>query len=224
MEPSDFSNQDTAYWGRKWDYFWCRDMQRNPQYWVFQEDCPPGYCFMDKESIDGKTVLEIGCGVGMRACEVALLSKKYYGIDISRLALTIAETVCPKKTEFRLIQTPQDIWNLTGVLWQSVDTVFAKDVFIHLGKQRIVEYLKFAKEILRPGGILYADFFYMTSEDRLKQMSVIPTDKSEADGAVFLYQKWELNVMLNGFEILSWDETDEKSPRGPRLVLKARKQ
>ena len=179
---------------------------------------------MDKESIDGKTVLEIGCGVGMRACEVALLSKKYYGIDISRLALTIAETVCPKKTEFRLIQTPQDIWNLTGVLWQSVDTVFAKDVFIHLGKQRIVEYLKFAKEILRPGGILYADFFYMTSEDRLKQMSVIPTDKSEADGAVFLYQKWELNVMLNGFEILSWDETDEKSPRGPRLVLKARKQ
>ena len=224
MEPSDFSNQDTAYWGRKWDFFWCRDMQRNPQYWVFQEDCTPGYCFMDKTSIDGKTILEIGCGIGMRACEVATLSKKYYGIDISRLALMIAETVCPKKTEFRLIQSDRERDRLQNELKGSVDTVFAKDVFIHLGKQRIVEYLRFAKKILKPGGTLYADFFYMTDAELLKRISVIPTDKSEADGAVFLYQKYELNLMLDGFEILSWDETNEKSPRGPRLVLKARRQ
>ncbi|BCS31507.1 hypothetical protein TBR22_A07080 [Luteitalea sp. TBR-22] len=106
-------------------------------------------------------VLEIGCGVGRIAPEVAPLVKTWIGTDISANMLGHAKRRLATLPNVRLVELA-DV-GLAEIPDASVDVVYCTVVFMHLYEWDRYKYVTEAHRVLKPGGRLYCDNIDITS-------------------------------------------------------------
>lgn len=95
-----------------------------------------------------KTVLEIGCSTGILSEKLSPAAKKYFGIDISDQAISIAKSKGLKNAMFYLADAhAMDLSN------ESIDVVLASGVLHHLDLKQVCNEII---RVLKPGGVLVA--------------------------------------------------------------------
>lgn len=106
-------------------------------------------------------VLEIGCGVGRIAPEIAPRVKAWIGTDISANMIGHATRRLAHLPNVRLVEL-SDV-GLGEIPAESVDVVYCTVVFMHLYEWDRYAYVAEAFRVLRPGGRLYCDNIDITS-------------------------------------------------------------
>jgi len=106
-------------------------------------------------------VLEIGCGVGRLAPEIAPRVTEWVGTDISSNMLGHARRRLEGLTNIRLVELA-DV-GLGEIADASIDVVYCTVVFMHLHEWDRYKYVAEAHRVLKPGGRLYCDNVDITS-------------------------------------------------------------
>jgi SAM-dependent methyltransferase len=97
----------------------------------------------------GASVLDIGCGAGVKSKYLSENGLKVVGMDFSEKLIEIAKREVPN-----INFIVGDIYELDS--YQSkFDAVFAQAVLLHIPKGKVMEVLEKFKNKLNPGGILY---------------------------------------------------------------------
>lgn len=115
--------------------------------------CPAEYLL-------GRSVVEIGCGCGFLGKQLGLVVERYLGLDYSELALAIARGASPSNCTYLM---PSDAERLTP-LAGSFDTLVAREFFIHQNLEQARIVMRTARRLLRPGGVICADFYRTNPE------------------------------------------------------------
>lgn len=97
----------------------------------------------------GATILDVGCGAGVKSRYLRDKGFKVTGVDFSEKLIEIAKRESPE-ISFNII----DIYKLDE-LDQTFDAVFAQASLLHISKNRIKEVLGKIKEKIHPNGFLY---------------------------------------------------------------------
>lgn len=97
-------------------------------------------------------VLDLGCGPGRLASRIAPQVTFYYGVDVHKELLNIAEE--HYKDYRNIIFINHDGESLPMFGNETIDYVYERLMFIHITKENIIKYLAEAERILKPGGIL----------------------------------------------------------------------
>jgi SAM-dependent methyltransferase len=106
-------------------------------------------------------VLEIGCGVGRLAPEIAPRVAQWVGTDISSNMLEHAQRRLSGLPNIRLVELA-DV-GLGEIADASIDVVYCTVVFMHLYEWDRYTYVAEALRVLKPGGRLYCDNIDITS-------------------------------------------------------------
>ena len=100
-----------------------------------------------------RVVLDIGCGIGRIAAELAPRVKEVHGIDVSGKMIETALRRCSALSNVRLMKSSgRDLRELTD---QSIDAALAVDTFPYLhqsGAPLVAKYFAEAARVLKPGG------------------------------------------------------------------------
>ncbi len=97
----------------------------------------------------GSSVLDVGCGDGVKSQYLAKHGFKVIGVDISETMIGIARREVPG-TDFRVM----DIRDLGG-LAETFDAIFAQASLLHIPKKEVSDVIQGFKQKLRTGGLLY---------------------------------------------------------------------
>lgn len=170
----------------------------------------------DSDNIVDKKIVELGCGPGQLGKQLGHLAVHYLGLDYSNLALYIARIVSPMSCEYINIGDKSSIAKFRN----SRDTVVTRHFYIHQNISNAIWVTRLAHFLLKPEGLLIADFYYPTQEDFEKNNpNFLPAKSSlqQHPSAVFYFSTDEINEVadLCGFKIV-----DEKidSARKRRFV------
>jgi SAM-dependent methyltransferase len=111
---------------------------------------------------EGSTVLELGCGPGTDAAELSA-GRRYVGIDLSSVQLSIAQQRVPHATFV--------VGDITSMAFRpgSIDGVVAFYVFMHVPQEELGPTFKRTFEWLRPGGWLMLSLSTIEAEDRVEE-------------------------------------------------------
>ncbi|MDJ0734365.1 MAG: methyltransferase domain-containing protein [Nostocaceae cyanobacterium] len=132
------------------------------------EELPALRIWIPGKDLAGKRVLEIGCGPGFLGKQIGLIAKKYVGIDYSNLALSIAKLVSPANCDYLHISDRKKIVDYVD----SIDTMVGRFFFIHQNFSNSIWVLKLVHLLLKPGGVISADFYKATPD--IQQGVVFP--------------------------------------------------
>lgn len=102
-----------------------------------------------------KNLLEIGCGPGFLAKQLAKVAASYVGIDYSRLALHIARLTSPSNCSYYHLSELDHILQHAN----TIDSMVGRNFFIHQNYRNLIWLLKLASVLLKPGGLISADFY-----------------------------------------------------------------
>jgi len=147
--------------------------------------------------LENKSVLEIGCGIGMMAPDLVRLGGKYSGIDISNVALEKAREKCPSGT---FICNNAIDYNLNT----KFDIVFCTDVLVHLVKdENWRQAIRSMKNHLKDGGVIIIK--EDIGDDRICPTShVVSRSRSEyVDASANLGLTFEVFDSVPGFYCLT---------------------
>lgn len=197
--------------GNTWDRYWARWIIKYGHTLKFQDVTKTDCADIPPDFVIGKDVMEVGCGIGIIPVGLAHVTNSFFGFDISPLAIMIAQTLCPKNAEFHTIQTDAGILNIATSKFECFDTVLVRHVFIHIGAERVLKMLGLAKKVLKPGGIIYANFFKRGTR-QYGEGEIRKPDTIETSGAVIEYKEDDIKSMYkdHGFEIVEFAGDVEK--------------
>lgn len=102
-----------------------------------------------EELPQGATILDVGCGAGIKSRFLSERGFKVTGIDFSEKMIEIARRESPE-IPFDVV----DVYELDSYP-KSFDAVFAQAVLLHIPKNRVREVLLKLKEKINPNGRLY---------------------------------------------------------------------
>ena len=151
------------------------------------------YC--DRDALEDKVVMEMGCGCGGLAKQVARYTRTYLGTDYSTLALMVARLVSPA------ICTYTHVGDRQGLHWffGQIDTVVSRRFWIHHNMLQAGRNLDFLALFLKPGGRLYADFYW--PNPAVEQFIVRSPDEPLSKrwpSATFHYQPEDVSRLIAG--------------------------
>jgi len=128
----------------------------------------------------GMIVLEIGCGVGRDAFQlIDILNADggYIGIDVTRDSILWAKrNITPKHPNFVFLHLDaySELYNPFGrypathfilpVPTASIDRIVLTSVFTHMLDDEVLHYMREFARILKPDGLVYANFFLISDE------------------------------------------------------------
>lgn len=127
--------------------------------------------------VDGKNVLEIGCGSGRNALALTSYDIRYRGFDIHRpYVIWCAEHISPHFPHFQFDHA--DIYNgqynpsgkarseeyRFALADASFDLVILTSVFTHMLEAEVRHYVSEIARLLKPGGHVYATAFLLNEE------------------------------------------------------------
>ena len=127
------------------------------------------YC--DRDALEGKRVMELGCGCGNLAKQIARYVESYLGADYSTMALQIARLVSPPNCTYVHVSDREGLASFHG----QIDTVIGRYFWIHQNLRLARQNLEFLELFLKPGGRLYADFFW--PDPQVEQFVVLAPDQ-----------------------------------------------
>ena len=150
------------------------------------EDINKTFSKIDK---DNPSVLEIGCGTGRDASEIAKHTNSYLGVDISEGMLEVAKQENPD-LNFEVA----DIENFD--IPKDTDVIFAFASLIHLPKEELAKVLDKAHESLSEEGLIYLS---MKGADHYQEV-----EKTDQFGTrtYFHYSLEDLRQLVQKFEVL----------------------
>jgi len=164
------------------------------------QDLPPLRIWIPGSDLVNKRVLEIGCGPGFLGKQMGFVAKNYLGIDYSKLAISIARLVSPSNCNYLHISDRKGIVNYAN----SMDTMVGRFFFIHQNFTNSAWVLKLAHLLLKPGGVVSADF-YQANPD-IEQGVVFPAKHAlsqQYPSCAFEYSESEVQELATqcGFKI-----------------------
>jgi SAM-dependent methyltransferase len=112
---------------------------------------------------ENDVVLEIGCGVGRVAKQLAPRCRKWIGCDVSPNMLELARERLREFSNIELVETSGH--DLKPIVDLSVDLVYCTVVFMHLEQWDRYNLVQEAFRILRPGGKLFVDNANLCSDE-----------------------------------------------------------
>jgi len=171
-------------------------------------------------SIRDKNVLEFGCGCGNLGKLVACYARTYLGIDFSPLALSIARLVSPPNAVYLHPNQAEELDGFAG----TVDTLVSRFFWIHQNFATGRRVLKAVEPLLKPGAVLYFDFFWPNPGEAVgfwKTMDRVRSPDGPLDdepSAMYAYSEADVDRLLQGlpFRVLS---QQEYGPNQRRYVL-----
>jgi len=98
---------------------------------------------------EGGSVLDVGCGAGIKSRYLAEKGYKVIGIDFSEKMIEIAKRELPD-LNFEVV----DVYELDKYP-KTFDGIFAHAVLLHIPKNKVMDVLKKMKSRLNSGGLLY---------------------------------------------------------------------
>ena len=166
-----------------------------------------------------KRVFEIGCGPGVVGKQIGFIAKQYLGVDYSELALSIARLVSPNNCDYVHISHHNRLLDYAGTM----DTMISRFFFIHQNFDNALWLLKLANFLLKPRGIVSADFYQANPE--IPQGIIFPAKhplSKDYPSCGFEFTKTEIQEVAkeSGFEIVSMT----KDPLMQRLFVRFEKQ
>jgi SAM-dependent methyltransferase len=109
------------------------------------------------------TVLEIGCGIGRVAKQLAPRCRNWIGCDVSPNMLKLARERLREFSNVELFETSGH--DLKPIADLSVDVAYCTVVFMHLEPWDRFNLVKEAFRVLRPGGRVYVDNANLCSDE-----------------------------------------------------------
>lgn len=97
----------------------------------------------------GATVLDIGCGGGIKTNYIAKKGYKAEGVDLSDKMIELAKRDYPE-LQFAVL----DMYDIDQYQ-HSVDGIFVQAALLHIEKKRVLEVLQKMKDKLNPDGVIY---------------------------------------------------------------------
>lgn len=169
------------------------------------------------DAIVGSNVLEMGSGCGIVPKQIAPFCNRYLGLDYSTLALTIARATTP---EHCLFHHACD-WNALAAEAGRYDVMIAREFFIHQNAEGARSILRLARYLLKPNGVIYADFFHRTGKAGIVYNANDCVDTGNAS-AGFHFTGNDVGALAQecGFEIES--QQVEESEQRRFVALRAR--
>jgi SAM-dependent methyltransferase len=168
--------------------------------------------YADPEALEGKRLMEMGCGCGNLGKLIARYAESYLGTDYSTLALKIARLVSPPNCSYVHVADRAGLEPFFG----KIDTVIGRYFWIHQNLKLGRWNLEFLELFLAPGGRLYADFYW--PNPALEQGIVFTPDDplSRAyPSATFRYTREDVERLIAGrpFRILREEISAEMQRR-----------
>lgn len=160
----------------------------------------PLHLYADRDALAGCTVMELGCGCGNMGKLLGRYVDTYLGVDYSTMAQAIARLVSPDNCHYVHVADEAGLAEWRG----RIDTVVGRHFWIHQNRQLAKWNLEFLRPFLKPGGRLYADFFWR-DPDATHGKIFTPLDPlSKAyPSATFEYDEGAVEDLVDGtgFEI-----------------------
>lgn len=103
----------------------------------------------------GRDVFEMGCGPGILGRMASRFVQSYTGVDVSTFALSIARLTSPAQCRYLHLYDGEPLRTLVN----QFDTVYGRNFFIHHNYADSVWILRLLVDLVRPGGVILADFF-----------------------------------------------------------------
>jgi SAM-dependent methyltransferase len=143
------------------------------------------------EEIADKTVLEIGCGPGLMGRILGRLAERYWGLDFSPLAISIARLTSPESCRYATLSDAETLNSIAG----TIDTAVSRHFFIHQNMESAVWLMSLQRDLLKPGGVLIADFFgdQKNAKGSIRQAAA-PTDPARPS-AVYWYSDEDVHEL-----------------------------
>jgi trans-aconitate methyltransferase len=155
---------------------------------------------------ENPSVLEIGCGNGRDAAEIAKRTPNYLGIDISEKLIELAREKVPT-TKFEVADIE------TYIVPRNLDIVFAFASLIHVPKSNFQRILMQMLAALNPGGAVRLSMKW--------NAGYIETTKDDEFGTrtYYLYSQEDIAEMAVGFTILKSELSDLRRQKWLELLL-----
>jgi SAM-dependent methyltransferase len=126
---------------------WYKD--HNSDTW-WQEGTEKFLSFLPK----GASILDVGCGAGVKSRYLADKGFKVTGIDFAEKLIAIAKRESPPRKDNGITFEVIDIYDLP-TYEKTFEAVFVQAVLLHIPRNRIVEVFSALKNKVKPGGFLY---------------------------------------------------------------------
>lgn len=211
--------QDVERWNAEWLDYLSREWRQQLTPYTALPDKPPlpedplkmiylslglgwnlaVYC--DRDALEGQRVMELGCGCGNLGKQLGRYVRSYLGVDYSTMALQIARLVSPSNCIYVHVSDREGLEHHRG----QIDTVVGRYFWIHQNFELARRNLDFLETFLRPGGRLYADFFW--PDPKADHFVVLPPDSPLSKtypSAMFQYTPEDVRQLIAGrpFRIL----------------------
>jgi SAM-dependent methyltransferase len=168
--------------------------------------------YADRDALEGRRVMEMGCGCGNLGKLLGRYVESYFGTDYSTLALKVARLVSPPNCAYVHVADRAGLEPFLG----TVDTVVGRYFWIHQNFQLGGWNLDFLARFLKPGGRLYADFYW--PNPKAEQAVVFTPDHALSKAypsATFRYTAEDVGRLIAGrpFRVLREEISPEMQRR-----------
>lgn len=166
----------------------------------------------------GASILDLGCGAGVKSRYMADKGFNVTGTDFSEKMIGLAKQKSPK-INFEVL----DIYDI-GSYTKTFDAIFAQAVLLHIPKKRIEEVLKNLSDKLHPGGLLYITV-KAVRDDGIEEKINVDNDYGYEYKRFFSYFSLdELRKHLTdvGMKVV-WDKTNTPAGRAIWLQIIGKK-
>jgi SAM-dependent methyltransferase len=228
--PLECTEREVQRWNAEWFEYLKEEWDRQLTPWTAYPDKPPlpdsplglihhtlGYgpglaLYADREAVEGKRLMEMGCGCGNLGKLIARYAESYLGTDYSTLALKIARLVSPPNCAYVHVADRAGLEPFFGTL----NTVVGRYFWIHQNFQLGGWNLDFLARFLKPGGRLYADFYW--PNPAMEQAVVFTPDHALSKAypsATFRYTSEDVRRLIEGrpFRVLREEISPEMQRR-----------
>ena len=224
-----------------WEMIWRRG-DDHPRYGVSAAPNPAVVEWAETVPAHG-FVLDLGCGVGRHVVYLAERGFRMAGLDISPTGIRLTEEAC----SVRQFDFEGHVSDMSALPWtdETFDAVLSISAIHHHPRQEIVRTLREVRRVLKPGGLLLADFPCTDTTDyRQMRIQVSAGEIAEVEPNTFVDQRSglddtdgflphhycnevDLRDLLGSFEIirLATSLLESKDGRGTRgkWIASARK-
>jgi SAM-dependent methyltransferase len=201
-----------------WELIWRRG-DDHPRYGVSAAPNPAVVEWVETVPAHG-FVLDLGCGVGRHVVYLAERGFRMAGVDISPTGIRLTEEVC----SVRQFNFEGHISDMSVLPWtdETFDAVLSISAIHHHQRQEIVRTLGEVRRVLKPGGLLLADFPCTDTIDyRVMRAQVSAGQIAEVEPNTFVDQRSGLEHTDDGFLPHHYcDEADLHDLLGPFDIIR----